>query len=427
MVNGVEPQRPGRSVAVIRGTDVRARNRRVVLDIVERDGPISRADIARRAGLSTPSTSEIVEDLLASGLVVWSGEGESTGGRRPLLLRFNPARGTVLAADLGGTTPTLGLFLLDGTCLAEQRLAIPEAARGDDVVAYIVEGARRLVLEEATAYPPVLGMGVAAPGVTDPETGEVTLAPAVGWTGTPVRKLLARELGIPVAVDNDVNAAALAEWRFGEGARYQSFAFVSIGTGVGMGIILNGRVHRGWRNQAGEIGYMLTSPQGTTDPGGFGDLEARIALSAVTREYVRISGAGDEGCLDPELAFGRLLTDAASGRREAVTLLDEYTRRLSLAIVNIFVVLAPEAIFLGGPISPYVPALKPRLEAEIRRLVPFRPVLLRSTLQHRAGLVGACALASDMVKEALLAGVSTGRAADAAAALGAGVPRGGSR
>lgn len=391
----------------MRGTDVRAGNRRVVLDMIERGGPISRADLARRAGLSMPSVSEIVADLLACGLVVWGGEGASTGGRRPLLLRFNPARAAVLAADLGGTTTALGLFLLDGTCLAEVRFTIPPTAKGQDVVGYLVDAARRLWHGAPAGCPQVLGMGVAAPGVTDPETGEVTLAPAVGWAGTPVRHLLEQELGIPVVVDNDVNAAALAEWRFGDGARYHSFCFVSIGTGVGMGIVLNGRIHRGLFNQAGEIGYMVMGPEGGSAPGGFGDLESRISLSAVARDYARLAGEQPSGDADPEVIFRRLVNEAALGRPEAVSLLEELVRLLARAIINIFVVLAPEAIFLGGPISPYVPDLLPRLEAEIRRLVPFRPVLLRSALQQRAGLVGACALASDMVKDSLLSGART--------------------
>ena len=400
----VEQSRPNKASVIMRGTDVRAGNRRAMLDMIERSGPISRADLARRAGLSMPSVSEIVADLLASGLVVWGGEGASTGGRRPLLLRFNPARAAVLAADLGGTTTALGLFLLDGTCLAEVRFTLPPAAKGQEVVAYLVDAARRLWNSAPDGSPQVLGMGVAAPGVTDPETGEVTLAPAVGWAGTPVRHLLEHELGIPVAVDNDVNAAALAEWRFGEGARYHSFCFVSIGTGVGMGIVLNGRIHRGLFNQAGEIGYMVMGPEGGSSPGGFGDLESRISLSAVARDYARLAGQQPEGEADPEVIFRRLLEEAALGRPEAIGLLEERVGLLARALINIFVVLAPEAIFLGGPISPYVPDLLPRLEAEIGRLVPFRPVLLRSALQQRAGLVGACALASDMVKDALLSG-----------------------
>lgn len=390
--------------SIVRGGDVRATNRRVVLELIERHGPISRADLARQGGLSMPSVSEIVSDLLASGLVAWHGEGASTGGRRPLLLRANPARATVLAADLGGTSAALALFLLDGTCLSEERFTIPATARGNEVVRHLVSAARRLLAEAAGKHPEVLGMGVAAPGVTDPETGEVTLAPAVGWTGTPVRYLLEQELGIPVVVDNDVNAAALAEWRFGDGARYKSFVFVSIGTGVGSGIILNGQIHRGLSNQAGEIGYMVMDPDWHGAPNDFGDLESRISLPALARDYARTLHDRGSGSADPDAVLRNLVDGFAAGDPGAVEFLTERVRLLARALVNVFAVLAPEAIFLGGPISPYVPQFLPALQEEIVRLVPFRPVLLRSALQQRAGLIGACALATDMVKVGLLSG-----------------------
>lgn len=388
---------------------MRASNRRVVLELIERHGPVSRADLARLAGLSMPSTSEIVADLLASGLVVWGGEGASRGGRRPMLLRFHPARASVLAVDLGGMAATMGLFLLDGTSLVEDRFSLPESARGAEAVHHLVAAVRAMVERAPRERPELLGVGIAAPGVTDPETGEVSLAPVVGWTGTPVRHLLEQQLGLHVVVDNDVNAAALAEWRFGDGARYGSFAFVSIGTGVGMGIILDGQIHRGRLNQAGEIGYMVLDPDWADTPDGFGNLESRVALPALARDYARLAASGGPASPSPpvdagvEAAVRRLLDDAAAGRQDAAALLRERARLLARALVNTYAVLAPEAIFLGGPISPYLAALLPIVEVEAARLVPFRPVLLRSALGQRAGLMGACALASDMVKEQLLA------------------------
>lgn len=412
---------------------MRIRNRRVVLEMIERDGPISRADLARQAGLSMPSVSEIVADLLASGLVVWSGEGASTGGRRPLLLRFNPARAAVLAADLGDTTAALGLFLLDGTCLSEVRFTIPGSARGREVVRHLVDAARRLWEQSPAGCPEVLGMGVAAPGVTDPETGEVTLAPAVGWAGTPVRYLLEQELGIPVVVDNDVNAAALAEWRFGGAGQYGSFVFVSLGTGVGMGIVLAGRIHRGFSNHAGEIGYMVVETDSDPRSGEFGQLESKVSLSALAADYGKLVEASPFHTPEtasspvsgtqhgsPEAGIDTLMADYRSGNPLAIGFLRERVRLLARAILNVYLVLAPEAIVIGGPVSPYADVLLPLLEEEVFKLSPFRPKLVRAALRHRAGLIGACALACDRVKEMLIAshptpGSTTGIAGHAGA------------
>ncbi len=389
---------------------MRAFNRRVLLRLIERDGPISRADLARRAGLTMPSVSEIVDELLACGLVAWGGEGRSTGGRRPALLRFNPSRGSVLAADLASTRAIVGLFLLDGTLVSETSFVLPANARGDDVVDRLASCARELLAASPPDCPPVLAMGVAAPGVTDPETGEVSLAPAVGWAGTPVRHMLEQRLGVAVVVDNDVNAAALAEWRFGQGAHYHSFVFVSIGTGVGMGVLLGGLIHRGRLHQAGEIGYMVVEPVESAKAGRdtrqFGNLEARLSLPALARDYLAFwsgsaSARPSDPEEDPEPVLSRLFEDFAAGDRMAVAFLRERAGLLARALLNVYLVLAPDAIFLGGPVSPYVPLLQPIVEAELEQISPFRPLLVASALR-RAGLVGACALASDLAKENLM-------------------------
>ncbi|BAS26175.1 hypothetical protein LIP_0318 [Limnochorda pilosa] len=387
-----------------RAGDVRTANRRLLLELIEREGPVSRADLARRTGLSQPSVSEIVEELLETGLVVWGGEGASTGGRRPRLLHYNPRRGTVLAVDLGGTRMEIGAFTLDGAPVAAERFSARTGEDGPDVLERLARSVQRLRDRLPQGSPEVLGMGVAAPGVTDTETGEVTLAPAVGWLRTQVRTLLQSKMGLPVAVDNDVNAAALAEWRFGRGAQFGTFAFVSLGTGVGMGIILRGEVHRGAGNLAGEIGYMPLGDAGGTDERSFGGLEQRLSLSALARDYSALMALPEPGAEAVDTTVAAMLEACTSGEPRARRFVEERMSLLARALLSIHLVLAPEVIFLGGPVSPHVPALLPMLEQEFAKLSPFRPRVEPSSLQHRAGLVGACALAADQAKELLMAG-----------------------
>ncbi|HHY46586.1 MAG TPA: ROK family transcriptional regulator [Firmicutes bacterium] len=387
----------------------RIQNRRAMLELIEREGSISRVALADFLGLSQPTVSEVVAELVKAGLVLEVGLGSSRGGRRPVMLKFNDEVGYVVAIDLGGTQSRLALFTLGGRQVARDYGVLPRAETPAKTVRLLGDQVRSLISKSAVPYDRVYSVGVAVPGVADPATGEVKLAPALGWQEAPVGSYLSEELGLPVYIDNDVNAAALAELRFGAGRSIPTFVYVWIGTGVGAGLVIDGRLHRGFGNFAGEIGYLVVdTPSPLEGQEGFGQLERRVALSRIVERMVA-EGVASPPASEHEyrLAFEGLLAQAEHLEEPATSILNELIETLSRALVNVMLVVAPNVIFLGGPIGSFAERLIPLLEQRMHGLSPIVPVLRVSGLAEEAGLIGAAALASTQAKELLLRRLAT--------------------
>lgn len=392
----------------------RHRSRLRLLELIERHGPISRAELARMTRLSLPSVSEIVDELVQLKLVIWVGEGDSTGGRPPRLLRFNAERGVTLAADLSGQSAALGAFLLDGTMLEKTEVGY---SSGQDAMTTLIEAAGALCRRMRDRGYEVLAMGVAAPGVTDPVEGKVSFAPAVGWWETPVRAQLESALAIPVVVDNDVNAAALAEWLYGDGGGWRTFAVVLIGTGVGMGIVLDGRIHRGHRFRAGEIGYMWIEEHSRAGETGKGNFESYLSITALAHDYRELLQRGSSSVPESDrTVIEGLVARLEAGDDETLAFMEPRVEALAKALVNVYLVLAPEVIYLAGPQTALFHAVLPLLREKVKSISPLYPELQVSTLRETAGLIGAAALASVQAKRRLTE-VELGTEVDARAQL----------
>ncbi|MGE5584410.1 MAG: ROK family transcriptional regulator [Bacillota bacterium] len=379
-------------------------NRRTVLDTIENGAPISRADIARITGLSAPTVSAVVKYLLKRGLVREVGPGKSRGGRKPGMLQSNPSAAYVLGVDLGSRELTVALADLGGRII--QRVSGPAVSKelGSHIAESLRSLARELILEAGIDPRRVMGMGVAAPGVTDPETGVVSLAPALGWENIRLRDMLFREFGVPICVENDVNAAALAEKLFGHGKGLDSFVVVFVGSGLGAGIVVNGELYRGHMNLAGEIGYMVVDPSWTQEHGaGFGCLESLTSESVIIdRATVELGMALPETGSDP-LRIERLFYLASSGNEAARKLLTEVARYLSIGLANLFWVLSPTAIILGGMVAKdNGEVLVALIREHLSRISPRTPELYISEIGKEAGILGAISISLKEVKMRLL-------------------------
>ncbi|WP_369686556.1 ROK family protein [Limnochorda pilosa] len=393
-------------------SDLRIQHASLVLTALRLNGPLSRAQLARQIGLSQPTVSAIVEELLHLDLVVEKGEGPSTGGRRPTLLGLGGERLYVLAMDLGGTRMKMGLVNLQGRLLASQAVPTPGSGRNgttrldpQQILEGVVAHLKRFMDEVAVPKDRILALGLGLPGVTDPERGIVTLAPALGWVDMPVVKVMEDLLGMPVFVENDVNAAALAEQRYGQGRRMRNFVFVALGTGVGAGLILEGRLYRGHANAAGEVGYLAidrdwirahTSTR--TSPGdAFGcweSLSAAPAIERMARELLSQHERADASILQStELTAEAVMDAAAQGDPVGRAVLDQLAENLALGLTNIVVLLDPEAIILGGGVSLAGDLLRDAVQDRLVQTSPFVPELLISELGEQAGLLGAAAVA----------------------------------
>jgi predicted NBD/HSP70 family sugar kinase len=271
-------------------------NRRTVYSLLRQEGEMSKAEIMRRTGISTPTVLKITDYFMSLGLLAEAGEGAASIGRKPTLLRIVPDAIYTIGAVFDGRGLSLGLVDLFGAPRGLRRVPAPaslERLLGEDLPIQ----ALRLIEEENVPLAKVKGIGVGVPGVVDPSGATVRFAPLAGiqkdFNASTLLQSLERRLGMPVRLENDANAAALGEHSARSRATRSraaerpdadgsvcagDFIFVELGRGLGAGIILDGKLRKGSRAMAGEIGYLVLDPswKATSDAPGW--LEGRLDL-----------------------------------------------------------------------------------------------------------------------------------------------------
>jgi predicted NBD/HSP70 family sugar kinase len=353
----------------------------LVLDLFRTRGVLSRADVVRLTGISAPTVSKIAQRLVDVGLIAEEGSGPSTGGKRPNLLRFNADVGFVLGVDLGGTHLRCAVASLDGTFIRQTVAEVDAAAGPEAILAEIAERGTAL-LAEAGARAPV-AVGVVTPGVVNVETGRVLRARNLrGWQDVPVQRALCEAFGAPVAIENDVNAAAVGERWHGAGRGHDTMVFVSVGTGIGAGVIIDGRVHRGTHFAAGEINAL---PAGVVLAGREPWLEDVASGPAIVRR------ARAAGLLlpDGELTTALVFEAAAQGDPAAVQALAEAVGALARGVAALVASIDPAIVIFGGGVSRAGEALVGPLRQALGALMPLRAALAPSLLGVDAQLHGA--------------------------------------
>src|SRR5947209_1944998 len=257
-------------------------NETAILDHIRLHGTVSRTDVARDLGLSAATVTRAVRHLLQLGALHEIGVGVPTLGRPPRLLTYNRRQGFVIAVDVGGTACRAALADLQGEMLyTTQRPTRRPGLEPLDALFEVVEAA----LAESRGLPAgVIALTVGVPGIVTEPGGEVSGSPNAGWEDVPVGRLLRERFDVPIMVENDVNLAALGEaWR-GAAQGIADFAVVSIGTGIGAGIVVGGELRRGRHNAAGEVGHMIPSLEQLHRPmGDRGWLESVAAGPPMTR------------------------------------------------------------------------------------------------------------------------------------------------
>jgi predicted NBD/HSP70 family sugar kinase len=366
---------------------LRAINARNILELIQRGSPVSRAQVARDSGLSKPTVSLGLAALLEAGLV--REVGRSSGGRGPsaVLYELNPEAGWVAGIDVGRRWVRAAIADITGTIVARRHeRARVSSARA--LIGQIGAIARGLAGDAGIGWDQVAHATVGSPGVFEPTRGAVTLAPNLpGWGRHGLVEALLGELGTQVGVENDVNLAAVGERWKGLGRGVRDFGFLSIGTGVGMGLVLGGELYRGSRGAAGEVGYL---PVGSDphDPhvrrrGAFEEATNAAGVVRTARE------AGMTGPLTPQKVFAL----ARRGDPTACEVVATEARRLALGLAVVVAVVDLELVVLGGGIGGNADLLLEPLERELRVLSPLRPRLAASALGEDAVLQGAVATA----------------------------------
>jgi glucokinase-like ROK family protein len=332
-------------------------NRNIVLNIIRQEGTISRAEIAQRTKLSRSAVSNIIDRLLDEGLVHDTGAGESNGGRRPIMLSFNYSAGYVIGVDVGANHILSIIADLEGNIVAERTQTFNIDTGPERGLPIILDHIRDLIAYSPIQRNHIRGLGMGVPGPLDYTTGRVVAPPIMpGWNLFPLKQYLAQEFGMPVQVENDANLGALAEkWR-GAGTGQQHLAYVKIGTGIGCGLVLDGKVYRGQRGSAGEIGHITITRDGPPCRcGSYGCLESMAAAPAIVNRVRLGIQAGRETSLKG-LPFGDLtpqhIAEAAEqGDRLAREVLEDAGRYIGIALANLINLFNPGMIILGGGVA----------------------------------------------------------------------------
>lgn len=306
-----------------------------------------------------------------------------------------------LAFDLGGTDLRAAVVTRAGVV----RQSLTVATRAQDGVEAVL-GQMTALADQLRANMPdigVVGVGVGAPGPLDPGAGLMIAPPTLaGWQNVPLAALLSARLGLPVALDNDANMAALGEWRFGAGRGYGTVLFMTVSTGIGGGVVSNGQIFHGRRGLAVEIGHMAISDSGPQCfCGSVGCLEALASGTALGRFGAVAAGRkGGERIAAAQAEEGRpgaraVVEAARQGDPVALSLVAQEARWLGIGVTNLLHLFSPDVVVIGGGLSNAFDLLISDIRRVIgeRAMSAYRDVpILRADLGQNAGLVGAASL-----------------------------------
>ncbi len=379
-----------------------------VLDEVRRGRAASRTEISDHTGLTRSIVVQRVGELVERGLLVDGLAGPSTGGRPPRQLAFRGDAGHLLVADLGATSIDVGLTTLDGQLL--RHFDEPaDIAAGPEPVLGRVESLFAELLTTTRGVPGRLwGIGIGLPGPVEFRSGRPISPPIMpGWDGYAVRERFQDGFGAPVWVDNDVNVIGLGEWRSGAATGHDNVIVVKVGTGIGAGIISQGRLHRGAQGSAGDVGHIQVAddPSVICRCGNIGCLEAIAGGAAIGRDGEAAARSGTSARLRGVLETRGAVTAedvaqaAAHGDPVAVALLHAAGMRIGSMLASVVNFFNPSLIVIGGGVAQSGDRLLASIrEAVYRRSLPLATRELRvvpSSLGARAGVVGAAAMVAD--------------------------------
>ncbi len=320
-------------------------NQSIALNLIAARGPLSRTDLGRESGLPAATISRIVGDFVAAGLVLETASDESSGGRRPILLRVNPVAGYVVGVKLREDALTVAVCDLSCAVVHQCEAALPDAAP-HRAVTTITAAVERCIGEAGIARRAVLGVGVGLSGLIDSARGLCRYSAILDWRDVDLGPALEYTLRLPVRVDNDVNTLAVAERQFGAGRDAADFLLVTVGRGVGLGVVVGGEIYRGAHGGAGEFGHMTVDTSADAPPCNCGK---RGCLEAVASDYGIVRAAtGVEPGHQVEAVMRDVLDRAIAGDAATRAIFTRAGAALGVAVANLINIFDPALVLLGG-------------------------------------------------------------------------------
>jgi glucokinase-like ROK family protein len=364
-------------------------NKSIVLHHIRNYSPISRARIAEMTGLTKATVSSLINELMESSLANEIGTGESSGGRKPMMLLFNSTAGYALGIDLGVNYIRAVLTDLKGTIVEEYKVQHDNSVL-ELAIAELKACIREMLRRAPESVYGIIGIGIGIPGISDGQ-GQVLFAPNLGWVNVPLQQIVEDEFGIAVVIDNEANAGAVGEKEFGAGREAANLVYISVGIGIGAGIIIKGELYRGSSGFSGEIGHMSIQHDGKQCRCGNAGCWEMYASENALYEAARAVISGNK--IDMET----LLTLAEAEDPTVVKLFERLGHFLGVGVVNIINGFNPELIIVGGRLAEAGQWLRPTmLQSMNARSLPYPRERLQvefSQLGSRSAVLGACSFA----------------------------------
>ncbi|HWI62938.1 MAG TPA: ROK family transcriptional regulator [Symbiobacteriaceae bacterium] len=332
-------------------------NQFLVLEALRQHGSLARTDLARITGLTAPTIGLIVKGLLDEGYLLERETQPGTMvGRRAVPLELNPRAGIAIGINLGITHARVLAVDLLGGVQDRQVLTVPPNSTPEELVAQLTVTVREMVAQLKPRR--LLGVGCGLHGLVDHESGTMRFAPHFGWRNVPFAELLSRSLGVAVIADNDVRCMTLGELWFGAGKGVRDFVCVAVGTGIGSGIVLDGRLHRGAFGSAGEIGHFTVDVAGPLcSCGSYGCVEALASGPAIARRAVKLVKQGSPSVLTTmvsdldDVTAELVARAAAAGDAVGKQVMHEAGTYLGIVVANLVKLLNPQRVLIGGGVA----------------------------------------------------------------------------
>ncbi len=375
-------------------------NRHTVLDLIRfTPGGISRAGIAKRIGLSRAAVSTIVNDLIETGIIRDAKQRAKTSGRPRTLLEIDPDAGYVAGIDMGASHLRVVITNFGANAIAEKEISI-DIARGPDLCIDEANSLlENLLAEKGLNTASLSAIGIGVPGPIDSGAGMVIAPPIMpGWDRFPIRDTLEKLWKRPVSVNNDAELGALGEWAYGAGRGTRDLAYIKVGTGIGAGLLIGGRIYRGSTGSAGEIGHLTMDNNGPLCTcGNRGCLEAFSGGHAIAKRAQEAMKLGQRTQISQipsnDITAKDVVSAARRGDLVAQQIMEEAGEHLGVAIAGLVNIFNPDIIVVGGGVAQIGDLfLEPIRKAVAQRSLPAAADNVRITaalLRRRSSSLGA--------------------------------------
>jgi N-acetylglucosamine repressor len=385
----------------------RITNQRLIIDVLREKGSVSRTDLARMLHLSVPTVSWNTSQLIEQGFVIETGTGESSGGRKPIMLEFDYSFGTILGIDLSGETIKVALSNLKPEIYDEESFEIPDIPYDRKLLEWIIKKMDSVLDRNPSSRDRLKVISIGFPGVVDGISGQIIASSRFGeWIGLDLKKIIADRYKASLLINNDINTAVSGELMFGCGNGYRNLVYIGVDVGIGAGLVLNGSLFEGSGNNAGELSKIILTPFIPNQKD-----HQEIYLESIVSVTKMVSDFKEQVRAQPDLSMA---VGFAGGDTEQIDLdhiakalqhkdpfctgwIKSYAEILGIVIANIVNLLDVEAVIIGNEISKLGTLYIEAVRDTVYNHVNTKPRILYSQLGTKTVLYGTFAIALEHV------------------------------